>query len=1114
MNNEFAQLLDLALSSGIKHSEIISSINEAVTSSFKSTYPGEKRAFSVVVDEKNGTVRLISGNTDITPPDFSFLAASTARQTLIQILKKEKETPLNTQKSGLGTLISSWITALLFWGYNSLYLFLFVFSLIGLFNTEFRKNVFEFLSSLGIIHGILAAILVTTPIITTFYALRGKIRKSTINISKLFFTLEVPLVFMILILLTTFHNAIIPIQVFSFLSVFIPLIVYLHFNGFKPALFREKLIYLVIIIPILLGLSYITILFSFFLPLIIGTVAKSFFGGFFYELGYGISQGFSQSFSIYSLIYLFLAVPFILLFAAVFIFLLILPYQLVFIFTKLFIIWRRQLISAWTKINTDIFCLVYSTILILIFAFISYQPDINPMINKLSKLTLASTFEEKETIAKEIMPEENTLKQVLLDMYNARSRYPFNLDDDYMVNAYKDVFNIDYSLSGFIQSAFHLIAYPFTYQGTTKNSTEAAANYQYLFGHTIYESTNISPEVKEVALLSRKVSVIQDYAGLFATVSFEDEYGNNSYRNQEVIYEFSLPSDAVVTSLKLGSELEYSGIISPKGAAQKVYQQEVDRSRDPALLEQTGPRQYRLRVFPIPGRNDLVTLKGKNQKVQFIYVTGVQPEGFPLPIFSKVSNLNLLARARYTFLLNNEIVTAENNSHFLKNPITQGSPFDLCSVQSEEIPKTPYHNLNVFVISHLQNEYFRNNSICNKLTGLWFPNLLKNYKIAVLMDVSYDNRESKYPEELRNLLKSDNRLTDNNKIDLYLFNDKISESKTLTPQMLSKPWDIIYFGKSDLNKTLASFNQKYDFAVIVTGKNISIDPSLNFMIPSSFPIYLIHQSGEIPSYGNVLTEYLIKSHGKITDTFQETFNHFILSKQLHDLDKTLAYIDVEPYWSIGIRINKNSFPPDTFPIEVYYDNAEKELFSGKNLISFKDFPVNRDDPLSYIVGSKYLTDSISRQSVTATKNTELLDEYNNFAKRGNFVTPYSSLIALVNDLQRANLDKQEQSYSRYDENNYNTQRPGDIVISRPESLRITSPNLFFNPLGIDTFSLKSPETFGITGGSGSLGSFNPASNFLSLFIPINLLLVGLSLLFFVASFIVKSISRLRKKKTP
>jgi putative PEP-CTERM system integral membrane protein len=71
-----------------------------------------------------------------------------------------------------------------------------------------------------------------------------------------------------------------------------------------------------------------------------------------------------------------------------------------------------------------------------------------------------------------------------------------------------------------------------------------------------------------------------------------------------VLYYFSLPESAVITGVWLGESenraerFEY--IVAPRGAAQAVYRNEVRRNVDPALVEQIGPRQYRLRVFPVP----------------------------------------------------------------------------------------------------------------------------------------------------------------------------------------------------------------------------------------------------------------------------------------------------------------------------------------------------------------------------------------------------------------------------------------------------------------------------------------------------------------------------------
>ena len=81
-------------------------------------------------------------------------------------------------------------------------------------------------------------------------------------------------------------------------------------------------------------------------------------------------------------------------------------------------------------------------------------------------------------------------------------------------------------------------------------------------------------------------------------------YENKTPQRQEIFYYFSLPENATVTGLWLGEspdkDKRQAYAVSPRGAAQKVYKEQVRERVDPALLEQVGPRQYRLRAFPIP----------------------------------------------------------------------------------------------------------------------------------------------------------------------------------------------------------------------------------------------------------------------------------------------------------------------------------------------------------------------------------------------------------------------------------------------------------------------------------------------------------------------------------
>lgn len=87
-----------------------------------------------------------------------------------------------------------------------------------------------------------------------------------------------------------------------------------------------------------------------------------------------------------------------------------------------------------------------------------------------------------------------------------------------------------------------------------------------------------------------------------ATFSFS----NTTNTPQEAYLEFLLPdAHAVITDLRLGQKLQLPSTVAPRGAARQVYEQGLARRIDPALLEQVGPRQYRLRVFPIPADTDV-----------------------------------------------------------------------------------------------------------------------------------------------------------------------------------------------------------------------------------------------------------------------------------------------------------------------------------------------------------------------------------------------------------------------------------------------------------------------------------------------------------------------------
>jgi len=100
--------------------------------------------------------------------------------------------------------------------------------------------------------------------------------------------------------------------------------------------------------------------------------------------------------------------------------------------------------------------------------------------------------------------------------------------------------------------------------------------------------------------------ILSDIGAVATTITYE--FQNTTTTNQEVVFSVILPNaESAMTDLRLGLNLEYTGAIAPRGAAAKVYQDSLRRNTDPALLEQTGPVSYRLRVFPVPSTSDAKT---------------------------------------------------------------------------------------------------------------------------------------------------------------------------------------------------------------------------------------------------------------------------------------------------------------------------------------------------------------------------------------------------------------------------------------------------------------------------------------------------------------------------
>lgn len=152
---------------------------------------------------------------------------------------------------------------------------------------------------------------------------------------------------------------------------------------------------------------------------------------------------------------------------------------------------------------------------------------------------------------------------------------------------------------------------------------------------------------RRVHLHRQEITV--DRHGDLAVLTIHDTYRSRTFSDEEVWLSFTLPPSAVATGLWLGESPDrdeaFRYVVASRGAAQQVYEAEVRRRIDPALLEQVGPRQYRLRAYPVRGRDgrptDPLAMAGEGAPMH-LWLEVVVPagdEGFPLPQLTEVRNL-------------------------------------------------------------------------------------------------------------------------------------------------------------------------------------------------------------------------------------------------------------------------------------------------------------------------------------------------------------------------------------------------------------------------------------------------------------------------------------------
>ena len=583
------------------------------------------------------------------------------------------------------------------------------------------------------------------------------------------------------------------------------------------------------------------------------------------------------------------------------------------------------------------------------------------------------------------------IRQGLLNAYLSEYRYLRQPDDRAVLDAYKWL--LPSPLAQGIQDAYNLVTQPFTYQGNSSDREAAANLYAQFFDtpilrgeqaairHAIESNFNrsevnaglLSIDAKRVLLAQQQITISPH--GDWADVELHETYENKTLNLEEILYYFSLPESATVTGVWLGEtddrSLRYPFQVSTRGAAQQVYKNEIQRRVDPALLEQVGPQNYRLRVYPI-------LPKGQPMHMWMTYKVMKQGNSWSLPRLNEQRNVYWNRSTQRT--IDGKAVTVADK--WLPDSIA-------ANYSAPEVHQLTLQNGSTIVAKPLTQGY----------------SLPENQRLAIVLDSSYSMNAHR-PELAKTIDWLRSNILPRNQVDLYLTASTPKHSQSL-PLASFQPDKTIFYGSIDPQQMLTQFetlsrstaNPRYDAIVAITDRGsyeLTADETQPKSLPA--PLWMVHLGGLPSAYDDATLAAIQSSGGSVSTDVKTVMQRIATLPSLGQQTSLLSVVD-----------NYAWFLTQTG------DPAAKLS----------------DEGFEPIAARQWVT-QVS-QSLKPTQLKEL-DAVHVLAKRYNLVTPYSSTIVLVNDRQKQDLQNAEQGKDRFQREveDQATPSPSTNVSATPE----------------------------------------------------------------------------------
>jgi len=700
-------------------------------------------------------------------------------------------------------------------------------------------------------------------------------------------------------------------------------------------------------------------------------------------------------------------------------------------------------VRAWARIRSAFakqfsyeksWTITGATVALSLFLFVALQAQPQTKAFRLlaePSADVASNPSELVSYRQAQLDNSEAIKAGLTNAYLHRYRYlsPWS-DSNALTTLYADAFNLSTGGQQFFQNIHNALLSPFLYRGDNSDIEKAQERYETFFDAPIQKSETaairrslqatanrdetkaglLNLDQKVVYLASQEVAVTEQ--GDWATVEIHEQYENPTFQDQEIFYSFSLPESATITGLWLGNASApklFPFVVSPRGAAQQVYNAEVERAQfqratDPALLEQVGPRQYRLRVFPIPATEPLPSrwddeteerTEGPGELHLWMTYQVAQQEGqWLLPQLTEKRNIFWTADTQHV---------REDGGISL----TEDEWFEAGIAAKKAKPQAHAATLS---------EGYRVTAtpLAQK------DGQLKNQSIAVVMDSSYSMREHAGDlQQMQSALKS---AAKNNSFDIYLAVAEANAEQTAAKVTLKdfSPKQIQFYGSLQPAEMLQQFvasnaDRSYDAILLITDEGsyelASDQPNLPEL---DAPLWIVHLGGELPSaYEDGLLQLLQVGQGGVETTVGTALQRISLnSENAIALDGYLWKVD---------SLASDQKAADTKASDTKASDLESSSFQA--------------------IAARQL---IRQQTRSLTPDSlETLDAVHAIAQRTGIVTPYSSMLVLVDERQREALKAAEAGADRFEREVENGQdaltNPGNpLTASVPEPSQVLS----------------------------------------------------------------------------